>query len=124
MCRAASKMVPNRLSFGDSFDQVGSEAFSLQNKQSSCLERGWEGDCGRVNRMDAYDQKVVSLRRQLLIRPSLVPATPSQARQAMEEPTNLRKMAWNRMIRPVIIEVRIHDTWLCRGDLDDMFQEY
>ena len=124
MCSAASKMVPNRLLFGDSFDRVGSEAFSLQNNQSSSLERGWEGDCGRATRMDAYDQKVVSLRSQLFVRPSLVPATASQARKATEEPANIPKMAWNRTKRPVIMGVSEHDTRLCRADLENMFQEY
>jgi hypothetical protein len=37
----ASKMVPNRLLFGDSFDRPGgSKAFWVQNKQSPSLERG------------------------------------------------------------------------------------
>ncbi len=77
MCRAASKMVPNRLLFGDSFDRPGSSTTSIfQNKQSPSLEEGGQGDCGRANKMDAYEQKVVSLRRQLFIQPFLVPATP------------------------------------------------
>ncbi len=69
MCRAASKMVPNRLLFGDSFDRPGSrgEAFCFQNKQSPSLEEGGQGDCGRANEMDAYEQKAVSLRRQRFI---------------------------------------------------------
>ena len=76
-CRAASKMVPNRLLFGDSFDRPsGSEAFYLWNKQSPSLEEGWEGDCGRAVKSDAYEQKVVSLTRQPFIPPSLVPARP------------------------------------------------
>jgi hypothetical protein len=52
--RAASKLVPNRLLFGDRFDQPGGcrEALEEQKKQSPSLERGWEGDCGRVNRED------------------------------------------------------------------------
>ena len=41
-CRAASKTVPNRLVFSDSFDRAGgSRAFSFHKKQSPSLERGW-----------------------------------------------------------------------------------
>jgi len=71
-------MVPNRLLFGDSFDRPGSssEAICFQNKQSPSLEEGGQGDCGRANKMDAYEQKAVSLRRQPFIQPSLVPARP------------------------------------------------
>jgi len=70
--------MPNRFLFGVAFDRPGSrgEAFCFQNKQSLSLERGWEGDCGRAKRMDAYEQKVVSLRRQRFIQPCLVPAGP------------------------------------------------
>jgi hypothetical protein len=61
-------MVPNRLLFGDSFDQPGSSGASwLQNKQSSSLEEGRQGDCGPSNKMNAYEQKVVSLRRERLV---------------------------------------------------------
>jgi len=74
MCRAASKMVPNRPLFGDSFDPPGSsEASCFQNKQSPSLERGGEGNSGRANKMDAYQQKAVSLRRQPLIQPLPLP---------------------------------------------------
>jgi len=70
--------MPNRFLFGVAFDRPGSrgEAFCLQNKQSLSLERGWQGDCGRAKRMDAYDQKAVSLRRQPFIQRFLVPARP------------------------------------------------
>jgi len=75
--RIISKMVPNRFLFRDTFDRPGSsEAFCFQNKQSPSLEEGGEGDCGRANKMDAYEQKAVSLRRQLFIPPFLVPARP------------------------------------------------
>jgi hypothetical protein len=35
-----------------------------------------QGDCGRANQMDAYEQKVVSLKRLPFIHPCLVPARP------------------------------------------------
>jgi len=71
-------MVPNRLLFGDSFDRPASssEASCFQNKQSPSLEEGGQGDCGRANKMDAYQQKALSLRRQPFIQRSLVPARP------------------------------------------------
>ena len=53
VCRAASKRVPNRLVFGDSFDQPGrsSEAFWFQNKQSPSLER-WQA--GRLRACESH----------------------------------------------------------------------
>ena len=73
--------MPNRFLFGVAFDRPGSrrEAFPFQNKQSASLERGWEADCppqADANRTYAYEQKAVSLRRQRINTPSLVPARP------------------------------------------------
>ena len=66
------------LLFGVAFDQPHSDSESslFQNKQSASLEGKWEADCGRPNPMDAYEQKVVALRHQPLIQPSLVPVRP------------------------------------------------
>jgi hypothetical protein len=78
MSRAASKMVPNRRSFGDSFDRPGySEAF-FQNKQSPSLERG------RAGRLRSYESAVCSqakgafLQASAFTPPSLAAATPRQ----------------------------------------------
>ncbi len=73
--------MPNRCLFGVAFDRPGSkgEAFCFQNKQSPSLEEGGEGDCPPqtdANKMDAYEQKALSLRRQPFIPPCLVPARP------------------------------------------------
>ena len=70
--------MPNSVLFGVAFDRPGSrgKALCFQNKQSPSLEEGGEGDCGRANKMNAYEQKAVSLRRQPFIQTSLVPATP------------------------------------------------
>ena len=70
--------MPNRFLFGVAFDRPGSrgKAFCFQNKQSPSLEEGGQGDSGRANKMDAYEQKAFSLSRQPFIQPSLVPAMP------------------------------------------------
>ena len=62
-CRAASKLVTNCLLFGDRFDQPGGscEALAEQKKQSPSLGRGWEGDCGRGNKVIPCEQKGPSL---------------------------------------------------------------
>jgi hypothetical protein len=39
--------------------------FVFQNKQSPSLERRWEEDCGRINRMVPYEQKGFSFSYQL-----------------------------------------------------------
>lgn len=57
-CRAALKMVPNRLIFGDAFDRPGtSEALSFENKQSPSLERGWEGNCDCTSKTAPSDDE-------------------------------------------------------------------
>jgi hypothetical protein len=77
MFRVASKMVPNRLIFGDSFDRPGTrEVFWFQNKQSPSLERGRQGDCGCTNRTAPSNQKASSVWRQPFKKPSLVPPRP------------------------------------------------
>jgi len=39
-------------------------------------KEGGEGDCVRANKLDVYEQKAVSFRRQPFNPPSLVPARP------------------------------------------------
>jgi hypothetical protein len=71
--------MPNRFLFGVAFDRPVNrgKAFCFQLKQSPSLEEGGQGDCGRANKMDAYEQKAVSLRPQPFIPSSLVPARPA-----------------------------------------------
>ncbi len=78
-CRAGSKMVTNRLLFGDRFDQPGTGSEALWANRTSNLppsKEGGEGDCGRTNKMAPSEQKAPSVRRQPFIQPSLVPARP------------------------------------------------
>ena len=52
---------------------------TLQSYRTSNLppsKEGGEGDCGRADKMDAYEQKAVLLRRQPFIQPALAAATP------------------------------------------------
>ena len=46
------------------------------NFAGALLEEGGEEDCGLANKVDAYEQKEVSLRRQRFNQPCLVLATP------------------------------------------------
>jgi len=48
--------------------------FSSSNLPPS--KEGGQGDCGRANKLDAYEQKAVSFRRQPFNPSSLVPASP------------------------------------------------
>jgi hypothetical protein len=65
--RDASNDVPNRRYLARRL--IGSAAmaklFAFANLPPSM--RGWEGDCGGLNQRVAYERKVVSLRRRLLI---------------------------------------------------------
>ena len=50
--------------------------FTFRTSNLPLSKEGGQGDCGRVNEMDGYEHKAVSLRRQRFIQPSLVPARP------------------------------------------------
>ena len=69
-CMAASKMVPNCLVFGDSFDRPG-DSSPLMGKLSSngrsnllASREAGQGDCDPAARQDVWKRKVLSLRRQ------------------------------------------------------------
>jgi len=51
--------------------------FSFSSSNLPPSKEGGEGDCGRANKFDAYEQKAVSFRRQPFNPPSLVPARPA-----------------------------------------------
>jgi len=53
---------------------AAAKPFSFRTSNLPPSKEGGQGDCGRANKMDVYEQKVVSLRLQPFIQPSLVPA--------------------------------------------------
>jgi len=55
---------------------AAAKPFSFSSSNLPPSKEGGEGDCGRANKLDAYEQKAVSFRRQPFIPPSLVPARP------------------------------------------------
>ena len=55
---------------------AAAKPFSFSSSNLPPSKEGGEGDCGRANKLDAYEQKAVSFRRQPFIKPSLVPACP------------------------------------------------
>jgi len=54
---------------------AAAKPFSFRTSNLPPSKEGGQGDCGRANKMDAYEQKAVSFRRQPFIKTSLVPAT-------------------------------------------------
>jgi hypothetical protein len=55
---------------------AAAKPFSFSSSNLPPSKEGGQGDCGRANKMDAYEQKSVSFRRQPFIQTSLVPARP------------------------------------------------
>jgi len=76
--RDASNAMPNRRYLAWRLLSPVAIAKLFSNRESNLppSKEGGEGDCGRANQMDAYEQKAVSLRRQPFIQPCLVPARP------------------------------------------------
>jgi hypothetical protein len=76
--RDASNDMPNRryLAWRLISPVATAKLFSLRTSNLPPSKEGGEGDCGRTNKLDAYQQKLVSSRRQPLSEPCLVPARP------------------------------------------------
>jgi|GEM_PF-1990326 len=70
--------------------------FTFGTSNLPASKEGGEGDCSRANQMDAYEQKVVSLRHLPFIQPCLVPA--NRVREILTDPFLIRrreKVTWN-----------------------------
>jgi hypothetical protein len=76
--RDASNDMPNRryLAWRLISSAAIAKLFTFGTSNLPASKEGGQADCGRANQMDAYEQKVVSLKRLPFLHLCLVPARP------------------------------------------------